>query len=149
MATAQHKRTYHVLVVDDSEDDGHLLELAFQKLDHFRLVDRAMDGQQAIAYLQGEGAYENRCKHPFPDVLLLDLRMPRVDGFDVLNWLRAQSFPHLQVIVLSGSDYTADVNKALCMGAHFYRTKQLRFDEQVAMLRSLEHEVAQSCSASS
>jgi CheY-like chemotaxis protein len=91
-----------------------------------------------MAYLKGEGDFGNRRKHPLPNVLLLDLRMPRVDGFDVLEWLRTQSFPHLRVVVFSGSDCRADVEKALGMGAHFYRTKPLRFDEQVSMLKALE-----------
>src|SRR2546422_8006391 len=127
-----------VLMVDDSEDDGTLLELAFQKLNHFRLVGRVPDGQQTIAYLKGEGKYANRRQYPFPNVLLLDLRMPCVDGFEVLQWLRTQSFPELQVGGFSGSDCREDVEKALGMGAHFYRTKPLCFDEQVAMLQSLE-----------
>jgi len=130
-----------VLIVDDSDDDGTLLELAFQKLEQFQLVGRVSDGRQAIAYLKGEGDFANRRKHPLPNVLLLDLRMPRVDGFDVLEWLRTQSFPRLRVVVLSGSDCRADVERALGMGAHFYRTKPLRFDEQVSMLKALENHI--------
>jgi len=137
MPTAEKLKSL-VLMVDDSDDDGTLLELAFQKLEQFRLVGRVSDGRQAIAYLKGEGDFGNRRKHPLPNVLLLDLRMPRVDGFDVLEWLRTQSFPHLRVVVFSGSDCRADVEKALGMGAHFYRTKPLRFDEQVSMLKALE-----------
>src|SRR6266496_1376929 len=68
MASTQ-KANYSVLVVDDSDDDGTLLELAFQKLDRFHLLGRAGDGVQAIAYLKGEGKYSNRHRHPFPDVL--------------------------------------------------------------------------------
>jgi len=127
-----------VLMVDDSEDDSTLLELAFQKLEQFRLVGRVSDGRQAIAYLKGEGDFANRRKHPLPNVLLLDLRMPRVDGFDVLEWLRTQSFADLRVVVFSGSDCRQDVERALGMGAHLYRTKPLRFDEQVSMLKALE-----------
>jgi Response regulator containing a CheY-like receiver domain and an HTH DNA-binding domain len=133
-----------VLMVDDSDDDGTLLELAFQKLERFRLVGRVSDGRQAIAYLKGEGNFSNRQKHPLPNVVLLDLRMPRVDGFDVLEWLRTQSFPHLRVVVFSGSDCLADVEKALGMGAHFFRTKPLRFHEQVSMLKALEIHIASS-----
>jgi CheY-like chemotaxis protein len=70
--------------------------------------------------------------------------MPRVDGFDVLEWLRTQSLTHIRVVVFSGSDCMADVEKALGMGAHFYRTKPLRFDEQVSMLKALEIHITSS-----
>jgi CheY-like chemotaxis protein len=126
------------VLADDSEDDALLLELAFQKLEHFRLVRRAMDGRQTIAYLRGEGEFADRNKHPFPHLLLLDLRMPRGDGFDVLRWLRAQSFSQLQVAVLSGSAYEVDRRRALRMGANYYLTKPMRFEEQVEMLKQLE-----------
>lgn len=142
MATAL-KARYLAVLADDSEDDGLLLELAFQKLEHLRLVRHAMDGRQAIAYLRGEGEFGDRAKHPFPHLLLLDLRMPRGDGFDVLRWLRGQSFPQLQVAVLSGSGYEADKRKALRMGAHYFLTKPLRFEEQVDMLKELETRVMQ------
>src|SRR5215468_8617013 len=136
MATALQAR-YLALLADDSEDDALLLELAFQRLERFRLVRGAMDGRQTIAYLRGEGDFSDRSKHPFPHLLLLDLRMPRGDGFDVLRWLRAQSFSHLLVVVLSGSAYEADRRKALRMGAHYFLTKPLRFDQQVEMLKEL------------
>jgi CheY-like chemotaxis protein len=137
MATVLQAR-YLAVLADDSEDDALLLELAFQRLEHFRLVRGAMDGRQTIAYLRGEGEFSDRSKHPFPHLLLLDLRMPRGDGFDVLRWLRGQPFSHLLVVVLSGSAYEADRRKALRMGAHYFLTKPLRFDQQVEMLRELE-----------
>src|SRR6267378_8577393 len=137
MATALQAR-HLALLADDSEDDALLLELAFQRLEHFRLVRGAMDGRQAIAYLRGEGEFSDRSKHPFPQLLLLDLRMPRGDGFDVLKWLRGQTFSQLLVVVLSGSAYEGDRRKALRMGAHYYLTKPLRFDDQVEMLKQLE-----------
>jgi two-component system response regulator len=137
MATALQAR-YLALLADDSEDDALLLELAFQRLERFRLVRGAMDGRQTIAYLRGEGEFSDRSKHPFPHLLLLDLRMPRGDGFDVLRWLRDQSFSQLLVVVLSGSAYEADRRKALRMGADYFLTKPLRFDQQVETLRELE-----------
>ena|SRR5580765_7209392 len=142
MATSLQPR-YLAVLADDSADDGLLLELAFERLDHFRLVRRAMDGRQTIAYLRGEGEFSDRNKNPLPQLLFLDLRMPRGDGFDVLRWLRGQSFSQLLVVVLSGSAYEADRRRALRMGAHYFLTKPLRFDEQVAMLKQLEASVIQ------
>ena len=128
-----------VLVVDDSDDDETLLKCVFQQLKHLRLVGRVSDGAQAIQYLNGEGIYANRQLHPFPELLLLDLRMPRVDGFEVLRWLNTMSFPDLKVVVLSGSDYGADIERAMAMGAHLYRTKHVLLNQQVAMLKGLEN----------
>ena len=142
MATSLHPR-YLAVLADDSEDDALLLELAFERLEHFRLMRRAMDGRQTIAYLRGEGEFSDRNKHPLPQLLFLDLRMPRGDGFDVLRWLRDQSFSQMLVVVLSGSAYEADRRKALRMGAHYYLTKPLRFDEQVEMLKQLETTILQ------
>jgi CheY-like chemotaxis protein len=137
------KARYLAVLADDSEDDGLLLELAFQKLEHFRLLRQAMDGRQTIAYLRGEGEFSDRRKHPFPHLLLLDLRMPRGDGFEVLRWLRAQSLPQLQVAVLSGSGYEVDRKRALRMGANYYLVKPMKFDDQVEMLKQLEATVIQ------
>src|ERR1700687_5809700 len=111
-----HKTEYLVLLADDSEEDGLLLEMAFGRLDRLRLLPRMADGQQTIAYLNGDGKYAARRKYPFPDLLLLDLKMPRMDGFEVLEWLQAHPFPELVVSVLSGSDSTADISHALSMG---------------------------------
>jgi CheY-like chemotaxis protein len=142
MATSLPPR-YLAVLADDSEDDALLLELAFQRLEHFRLVRRAMDGRQTIAYLRGEGEFSDRSKHPLPQLLFLDLRMPRGDGFDVLRWMRSQSFSQLLIVVFSGSAYEADRRKALRMGAHYFLTKPLRFDEQVEMLKQLETTILQ------
>src|SRR5712675_1152432 len=104
-----------VLMVDDSDDDGTLLELALQRLERFQLAGRVSDGRQAIAWLKGEGAYAKRDQYPMPNVILLDLRMPNIDGFDVLKWIQSQSFPDLRIVVLSGSESGDDAEKALQM----------------------------------
>src|SRR5256885_5222922 len=121
MARAQ-KTQYLVLLADDSEDDGLLLEMAFGGLDRLRLLPRMGDGHQTIAYLNGDGKYADRRKYPFPDLLLLDLKMPRMDGFQVLEWLRSHPFPDLVVSVLSGSDSASDVYKAMATEAHPFQT---------------------------
>jgi CheY-like chemotaxis protein len=133
-----HRSKYLVLLADDSEDDGLLLELAFGRLDRLHLLARMGDGEQTIAYLNGDGKYADRRKYPFPDLLLLDLKMPRMDGFQVLEWLQAHPFPELVVSVLSGSDSTADASQALEMGAHLFQTKELGNHRQLASLKALQ-----------
>src|SRR6267142_2695901 len=130
MARAQ-KSNYLVLLADDSEDDGLLLEMAFGQLDRLRLLPRMSGGAETIAYLKGEGKYSDRRHYPLPDLLLLDLNMPGVDGFQVLEWLQANPFPNLAVAVLSGSNTLWEMEEARTLGAHFFQTKELGHGKQL------------------
>ena len=132
------KSKYLVLIADDSDEDCLLVELAFRKSERMQFLGRVTDGDEAIAYLKGEGEYADRQQFPIPDLLLLDLKMPRVDGFEVLRWLQTQSFPELVVVVLSGSDRREDIVEALQLGAHFYQTKQVNLPGQLQMLNLFE-----------
>ena len=127
-----------VLAVDDSADDYALIEHGFRKMERIRLIGRVGDGAEVIAYLNGEGKYADRQLFPFPDLLLLDLKMPGIDGFEVLRWLQTQSFTELVVIVLSGSERREDITLALQLGAHYYQTKQVDLAEQIQMLNLFE-----------
>jgi len=82
------------------------------------------NGFQALAYLRGDGEFANRKKHPLPAVLFLDLKMPAVDGYDVLDWLqRRPEFKSMLVIALSGWAQLANVNRAYALGARSFLTK--------------------------
>ena len=82
------------------------------------------DGQEAIDYLQGGAKYADREAHPLPDLLLLDLKMPKLNGFDVLSWLRRQpGLKRLLVTVLTSSDQPKDINRAYDLGANSYLLK--------------------------
>jgi CheY-like chemotaxis protein len=140
MARAQNS-IYLVLLADDSEDDGFLLEMAFGQLDRLRLLPRMSGGAQTIAYLKGEGKYSDRRHYPLPDLLLLDLKMPEVDGFQVLEWLQSNPLPHLAVAVLSGTNTPGEIEQALTMGAHFFQTKELGKSKQLLALKALEQQV--------
>ena len=78
-----------VLYIEDNVDDFILLKFASRKCGTPFSLRHAADGKQAIAYLTGAGAYADRDEYPFPDLVLLDLRMPRLDGFELLQWLRS------------------------------------------------------------
>src|SRR5687768_1182227 len=119
-----------VLIAEDSENDLLMLRRAFRQASITAPVQFVSDGEQAIAYLKGEGKFGRREEFPLPDVLLLDLKMPRKNGFEVLEWLRTQpSLRHLRVVVLTTSQQLRDVNRAYALGAASFLTKPVNFVE--------------------
>ena len=97
------------------------------------------DGEEAIAYLKGEGKFSNRTEYPLPTLLLLDLKMPRKNGFDVLEWLRTQpSLAALRVVVLTTSDQIHDVNRAYQLGANSFLTKPVDFRDFVQLSSAIK-----------
>jgi CheY-like chemotaxis protein len=113
-----------VLYVEDNQGDFDLLNLVTKKCGTPFSLQRAADGEQAIAYLEGQSPFHDRDAHPFPDLVLLDLKLPRLDGFEVLQWIRANpSTRTLPVVVLAGSSFRADIRRALELGANHYAAK--------------------------
>jgi CheY-like chemotaxis protein len=127
-----------VLHVDDDPNDTALLEAARRKAElEFRL-ENVSDGDQAMAYLKGSGAYANRAAHPWPTLILLDLKMPRATGFEILRWIRNRpDCKELPVVVLSGSELQEDIRQAYSMGANSYLVKPLGFEALVELLRNI------------
>jgi CheY-like chemotaxis protein len=132
------KKTCSVLMVDDSEDDRFLMRMAFRNHPTLTIIGEVGDGEEAKAYLSGTGIYRDRQKHPFPDLMLLDLKMPRCNGFEVMAWLQTQSFPGLKVVVLSGSFMEEDIAQSLALGANDYQTKTASKPEQAQIVQELE-----------
>jgi CheY-like chemotaxis protein len=122
------------LIVDDSADDQALCMAIVQKAVANRVLVVG-DGSEAIAYLIGAGIYSNRRRYPLPDVLLLDLKMPKVDGFAVLEWLKSQPNFKPLIVVLSQFGQTKEVTKAYAMGAHTFLNKPLRPEDIVNLTR--------------
>jgi CheY-like chemotaxis protein len=127
-----------VLHVDDDPNDTTLLEAARRKAGvQFRL-ENVCDGDQAIAYLNGLGNYANRINHPFPTLILLDLKMPRATGFEILRWIRCHpECKNLAVVVLSGSELNEDIQKAYRLGANSYLVKPLGFMALVKLVKNI------------
>src|SRR3954447_1616701 len=102
-----------ILIAEDNADDAFIIERALARVGLPNPVVIVRDGHEAVNYLVSEGAYENRALHPFPCLFLLDIQMPRMDGFDVLAWMLVHpQFNHLPVIILSGSNHQKDVARA-------------------------------------
>lgn len=113
-----------VLLVEDDPADVFLIRRAFQKAQVSFLLHVAKDGEEAIAYLSGTGQYSDRERFPLPVFVLLDLKLPRRSGFEVLEWLRGQpALKRLPVVVLTSSRELRDINKAYDVGANSYLVK--------------------------
>ena len=121
-----------ILLAEDREDDILLIRRAFRKAFITNPLQVVRDGEEAIAYLSGEGKYSNRSEYPLPDLMLLDLKMPRMDGFEVLEWIRRQpGLSSLRVVVLTASDHMHDVNSAYKLGANSFLVKPMDFEDVV------------------
>jgi CheY-like chemotaxis protein len=128
-----------VLVAEDDPNDRLLLERALRKAAIEVQMRFVSDGEEAILYLQGAGAYANRQENPFPSIIILDLKMPRKGGLEVLSWI--EDHPELSVVptvVLTSSNLETDIRLAYERGANTYFMKPNSFDELVGMAKVLQ-----------
>jgi CheY-like chemotaxis protein len=113
-----------ILVAEDDPNDAFILERTLKKVgirNPFALVE---NGEEAISYLRGEGKYRDRIAYPFPGVIITDLKMPKIDGFAVLEWLRRHpECGVIPLVVLTASAIEADIVKAYQLGANCYLQK--------------------------
>jgi CheY-like chemotaxis protein len=113
-----------ILLAEDSSDDVTLFLDVLRRSGLRNPVIVVHDGVDAIRYLKGEGKFADRDEYPLPSILMLDLRMPRMDGFHVLEWIDSQTHPmDLLVVVLSNYGETSDINRAYALGAHSFLVK--------------------------
>ena len=116
-----------VLLVEDSEDDAFLFARALEKSGSVCSVRHVANGMQAIQYLHAASRLGD---DNLPRVVFLDLKMPVMNGFEVLDWMRTQAFPpEMRVIVLSGSEHREDKDRAARMGATDYLVKPIKIDD--------------------
>lgn len=129
----------NVLHVDDDEGDTLLLQQACVKAKVSFALHSVENGEKAIAYLQGTEKYVNRERHPLPTLILLDLKMPRKNGFDVLGWIRGQDrFKSLPVIMFTASNQEEDIKRAYATGANSYLVKPVGINTLVEMMQLLD-----------
>jgi CheY-like chemotaxis protein len=127
-----------ILLAEDDPDAVFLLRRALQKADVKNPIEVARDGQEAIDYLSNQGAYADRERYRLPALMLLDLKMPRKSGFEVLEWLRQQpGLKRLIVVVLTSSNQVADINRAYDLGSNSYLVKPADFDALINMGRDI------------
>jgi len=128
-----------VLVVEDDPSDVFFLQRAFAAANVPANLHFVRDGQEAIDYLGGDARFADRTTYPLPDLMLLDLKMPRMNGFDVLEWLRIQpGLKRLLVTVLTSSDQPQDINRAYDLGANSYLLKPHSTNDLAEVVKRLQ-----------
>ena len=128
-----------ILLVEDDPNDVILIKLAFKKANSMVPIQVVKDGEQAVCYLAGNKPYTDRNRHPLPGLILLDLKLPRKSGLEVLEWLRHQpGLKRLPVVALTSSQLTSDINKAYELCINSYLVKPLSFDDLVEMIKTLK-----------
>jgi len=127
-----------ILLAEDDPDDVLLTNIALRKARLANPLQVVRDGEEAIAYLSGEGKYGDRHRFPLPILLLLDLNMPKLNGFQVLEWLRKDpELSRLPVAVMTSSDHDPYVTRAFELGADSYLMKPPDAEALLALVQRL------------
>jgi CheY-like chemotaxis protein len=128
-----------ILFAEDDDNYALILQCTFKEAGINHDVFRVPDGAEAIAYLKGEGKYSDRSQYPFPCVVLADIKMPKITGMELLQWVRSRSdFGHLPVVMLTSSDELRDVKEAYTLGANSFLMKPARIADLKELLKALE-----------
>jgi CheY-like chemotaxis protein len=127
-----------ILLAEDRLDDIHLVKQAFLRAGIANPFYVVRNGEDALAYLEGSGKFADRARFPLPELLLLDLKMPRIDGFEVLKRIRPhQQLRQLRIVVLTSSQDIHDVNQAYQLGAHSFLVKPHEFENYISLARTM------------
>lgn len=127
-----------ILLVEDDPNDVLLVQRAFRKANLDIPVQVVTNGEAAVAYLTGQDVFTDRETYPLPVLVLLDLKLPRKSGLEVLKWLREQpGLKRLPVVILTSSGEMGDINRAYDLGANSYLVKPVAFDSLLALVQSL------------
>jgi CheY-like chemotaxis protein len=128
-----------ILLVEDDENDVLFMQHAFQEAEVLAGLQVAIDGMEAIEYLDGNGKYADRELFPFPDLILLDLKLPRMMGFEVLKCIRGRAeLKNLIVVILSSSNLALDVEKAYQLGVNAYLVKPSSLSGRAAIATAIK-----------
>ncbi len=128
------------LLVEDDQNDVFLLQQQFREAPASLRLLHVSDGVEAMRYLEGQGDYADRDKFPLPDVILLDLKMPRFSGFDFLQWLHTKSSDDLHlipVVVMSSSALPEDITRAYALGVNSYMVKPVKWNQFAERVKAL------------
>ena len=128
-----------ILLAEDDPNDVLLIQRAFQRSLVANPMQVVRDGEEVLAYLKGEDPFSDRERHPLPVLMLMDLKMPRKTGLEVLEWVRQQpGLKRLPIIVLTSSNQSPDINRAYELGANSYLVKPAGFDSLLELVKNLD-----------
>jgi len=124
-----------ILLAEDDRNDAEIFGHALKNSGCHAKVQIARDGEEVIDYLSGEGKFRHR-RHPLPDIILLDLKMPRINGLELLDWLRkSPQYSRIPKVMLSGSGLQPDVEEAYKLGVNTYFTKPCQMEQLEELIR--------------
>jgi CheY-like chemotaxis protein len=132
-----------ILLAEDEENDVFMMRRAVQKMNLALSLQVAAHGEEAIEYLSGKNQFADRTLFPIPDLILLDINMPRKNGFDVLDWPQKDgTLTHIPAVMITSSKVKSDVDKARELGAVSYLLKPVPFDVLKALFSATEEFIA-------
>ena len=134
------KSDFTVLLVEDDLNDIFLVKRAFKRANIPNPLQVVTDGVEAMHYLTGEGKYGDRQAHPLPQLIVMDIKMPRKTGFEVLEWIKGDGvLKRIPVVIVSSSDQPQDIDRAYELGANAYMVKPMDFHSVETLFQSITH----------
>ncbi len=131
---------FSVLLVEDDLNDIFLVKRAFKTARIENPLQVVTDGLEAISYLRGEGKYADRAVYPLPKLVVMDIKMPRRTGFEVLEWVkRDHILRRIPIVIVSLSDNSIDINRAYELGANAYMVKPMDYRAVEHLFQSITH----------
>jgi CheY-like chemotaxis protein len=132
---------FTVLLVEDDLNDIFLVKRAFKMARLSDPLQVVTDGQEAINYLMGQGKYADRQSYPLPKLIVMDIKMPRLTGFEVLEWVKGDGglLRRIPIVIVSSSDNPTDINRAYELGANAYMVKPVNFKAVEHLFESITH----------
>jgi len=131
-------KIHPILLAEDDENEVFFVRESFKRADIANPLEVVGDGQQVIDYLSGAGPYADRSLYPLPCLIILDLKLPRLTGLEVLEWLRQSDLRCLPVIINSGSALQSDVDKVYQQGANAFVVKPASLEDRIELAKHIK-----------
>ena len=129
-----------ILLVEDDDDHAELIKRSLENSREYSILMRVNDGEKALDYVYGKGEYTERKMYPFPNLILLDLRIPKVDGLTVLAKIKSDpEYKHIPIIVLTSSENESDMRSAYSNYANSYLVKPLDYNKYVNLMEEIRN----------